>query len=70
LSSRRQIVFSFFKVIQLLSGFRAFDVFDLLMDIIGIGCYLPLRGLIQRIPVLSLKKTLKNMNDDGREQST
>lgn len=42
------------EVMQLLTGFRAFEFDDLLADILGIGCYLPLRGLIQRIPFLSL----------------
>lgn len=44
------------EVIQLIEGFRYFEIFDLLADIIGIGCYLPLRGLIQRIPVLSINR--------------
>ena len=44
------------ELIQLMEGFRYFEIFDLLADIIGIGCYLPLRGLIQRIPALSLSR--------------
>ena len=57
------------EVLQLLSGFRYFEIFDLLADIVGIGCYLPLRALIHCIPVLSLSTVIrKNMND--REQST
>jgi len=53
------------EVIQLLSGFRYFETFDLLANIAGISCYLPLRRLIQRIPILSLE----NINDDSRKRS-
>ncbi len=41
------------EIIQLLQGHRYFEVQDLLAEIIGVICYLPLRGHLQRIPFLS-----------------
>lgn len=57
------------EVLQLLSGFRAFEVDDLLADVIGILCYLPLRGVIQRIPVLSFNPR-SNDKGDGTGRSS
>lgn len=62
------------EVVQQFSGYRYFELFDVLADSIGIICYVPLRGIIQRIPVFSMapiiapvieKRSVKNQSDNS-----
>ena len=57
------------EVMQWLSGIRVFETYDLLADVLGIGCYLPLRGLIQRIPFLSLNPRSNDTSGGDTGQS-
>lgn len=57
------------EVMQWRSGVRVFEIDDLLTDVLGIACYVPLRGLIQRIPFLSGNSGVGGMSSSDPGQS-